>query len=56
MSQSFVGQRIEQGCRPEKAQPYIQKGYELYVELVRDFPEHQSFKHNYEWAKGQLGG
>ncbi|MBK7475441.1 MAG: tetratricopeptide repeat protein [Haliscomenobacter sp.] len=40
---------------PETATQYIQKGYELYEELVRDFPDYQKFRGNYEWAKEQLG-
>jgi hypothetical protein len=39
----------------KKARAYIQKGYDLYAELVRDFPYHADFKENYEWAKNALG-
>jgi len=38
----------------EKAKAYIRKGYELYAELVRDFPDYTSFRRNYEWAKNAL--
>ncbi len=40
----------------QKAKEYIQKGYELYAELVRDFPDYTSFRRNYEWAKKALEG
>ncbi len=40
---------------PESAKDYIRKGYALYVELVRDFPNHVAFRGNYEWAKAALG-
>ena len=40
---------------PESAKDYIRKGYDLYVELVRDFPNHVAFRGNYEWAKAALG-
>ena len=36
------------------AQAYIQKGYALYAELVRDFPNYTSFQKNYNWAKNAL--
>jgi tetratricopeptide (TPR) repeat protein len=39
----------------ESAKTYFQKGYELYAELVRDFPDYSSFRGNYEWAKEVLG-
>ncbi len=40
----------------KKAKAYIRKGYDLYAELVRDFPNYASFRRNYEWAKKALAG
>jgi tetratricopeptide (TPR) repeat protein len=37
------------------AKTYFQKGYDLYAELVRDFPDYSSFRENYEWVKEALG-
>jgi tetratricopeptide (TPR) repeat protein len=37
------------------AKTYFQKGYDLYAELVRDFPDYSSFRGNYEWVKEALG-
>jgi tetratricopeptide (TPR) repeat protein len=39
---------------PVEAKVYISKGFELYSELVRDFPNHADFGGNYEWAKNAL--
>ncbi|GAB4423191.1 MAG: hypothetical protein OHK0039_39690 [Bacteroidia bacterium] len=39
-----------------KARAYIQQGYALYEGLVRNSPDHQVFKKNYEWAKVALAG
>ncbi len=39
-----------------KARDYLQQGYALYEALVRDFPDYQEFKGNYEWVKKALAG
>jgi hypothetical protein len=56
ISYLYLGQFYQNNLNePETAKEYIQKGYELYEQLVRDFPDYQSFRQNYEWAKKQLG-
>ncbi len=37
-----------------KAKPYYQKCYDLYEELVKDFPSYSKFQNNYDWAKRDL--
>jgi tetratricopeptide (TPR) repeat protein len=56
ISYLFLGQfQRDQLNNPESARPYFQKGYNLYAELVRDFPDYQAFQGNYEWVKEALG-
>jgi len=51
LGQFFIKNQNE----PEKTRLYIQKGYDLYIELIRDYPDYPAFKGNFEWAKQQLG-
>lgn len=37
-----------------QAKENIRKGWELYEQLVQEFPDHAAFKGNYEWAKKAL--
>ena len=50
-----LGQFYKNGLiSKDKAKIYFQKGYELYVELVRDFPDRQEFKINYQWVENAI--
>ncbi|MFN0173466.1 MAG: hypothetical protein ACKVU0_02370 [Saprospiraceae bacterium] len=57
ISYLLLGQFLrDQKKDPVEAKVYIRKGFELYTELVRDFPNHAAFGGNYKWAKNALEG
>jgi tetratricopeptide (TPR) repeat protein len=55
ISYLFLGQFYRDHLKdPAGAIEYIGKGYELYEELVRDFPDFADFRGNYTWAQNAL--
>lgn len=55
ISYLFLGQfHRDQGKDMAQAKENIRRGFELYDQLVKEFPDHVAFKGNYEEAKNDL--